>query len=161
MVLMGTGSTSSQQLSKEMFGKILKEKEFESLAKDLKKLFDKYFDNNSNAIISTNLMYPNSQFEVLPQFKQLIEKYFSSKVKELDFQKNTKHCLEIINSDISEATNGKIDKILGDVDPFTVMILVNALYFKGLWKSKFDKDNTKPDKFTTYSGPTNRCPNDV
>ena len=152
MVLMGTGSTSLKQLSKEMFGKIIKEKEFESLAKDLKKLFDKCFDDNSNAIISTNLMYPDSQFEVLPQFKRLIENYFSSKVKELDFQKNIKHSLVVINSDISEATNGKIHNILQDLSPLTVMVLVNALYFKGLWKSKFDKDNTKPDKFVTNLG---------
>lgn len=37
--------------------------------------------------------------------------------------------------------------ILVDINPLTVMILLNAVYFKGDWKNKFDKNRTSSKKF--------------
>ena len=44
-------------------------------------------------------------------------------------------------------THGKIDKILKELDPFTLIILINAVYFKGEWRSKFQSTLTKPLPF--------------
>ena len=58
-----------------------------------------------------------------------------------------------INKDVSEATKGLIkdiitpDAITGD----TVMVLTNAIYFKGDWQKQFDKSETKPMKFKLSS----------
>ena len=58
-----------------------------------------------------------------------------------------------INKDVSEATKGLIkdiitpDAISGD----TVMVLTNAIYFKGDWQKPFDKSETKPMKFKVSS----------
>jgi len=57
-----------------------------------------------------------------------------------------------INEFVSQKTNGMIDKLLeGEVDPLTVAILVNAVYFKGSWKEQFKKSNTKEGKFNTIN----------
>ncbi|CAG2178567.1 unnamed protein product [Oppiella nova] len=68
--------------------------------------------------------------------------------KSLDFK--LQKSVDVINEDIKSATNGKIDKILGEIESNTAMILANALYFKGLWKKQFKKERTQMDVFTTY-----------
>jgi serpin B len=44
-----------------------------------------------------------------------------------------------INAWVKEATNGMIPSIIDRIDPLTVAILVNAIYFKGEWTTKFDR----------------------
>ena len=51
--------------------------------------------------------------------------------------------VEQVNKWCSEKTHGKIDKILDELDPYTRMILLNAVYFKGEWVSKFKSVQTK------------------
>jgi serpin B len=47
-----------------------------------------------------------------------------------------------INGWISDKTNGKIDKMIDEIDPDMVMFLINAIYFKGDWVKKFDASQT-------------------
>ena len=51
--------------------------------------------------------------------------------------------VEQVNSWCSEKTHGKIDKILETLDPNTLMIILNAVYFKGEWTSKFNSRATQ------------------
>lgn len=61
--------------------------------------------------------------------------------------------LNDINNWCKENTNGCIPSIfnhpLSDDDR---MVLLNALYFKGIWKNKFKKSNTKDDVFHNLDG---------
>ena len=52
-----------------------------------------------------------------------------------------------VNSWVNEKTHGKITKMLDELDPNTVMILLNAVYFKGTWKYTFDKTKTIKNSF--------------
>ena len=58
-----------------------------------------------------------------------------------------------INKDVSEDTKGLIKDIINDdaITGDTVMVLTNAIYFKGDWQEKFDKSKTKPMKFKVSS----------
>ena len=51
--------------------------------------------------------------------------------------------VEQVNNWCSNKTHGKIDKILDSLDPNTLMIILNAVYFKGEWYSTFDSYFTK------------------
>jgi serpin B len=51
--------------------------------------------------------------------------------------------LEKINRWVRQKTMGKIDKILSQLDPGTVCVLLNAVYFKAPWDSPFDAMNTR------------------
>ena len=44
-------------------------------------------------------------------------------------------------------THENIPKILEELDPNTVMVLLNAIYFKGTWKTEFNKTDTKEKDF--------------
>lgn len=52
-----------------------------------------------------------------------------------------------INTWVSEKTKGKIDNIINTIDPLTVLILMNAIYFKGTWSEKFFEWLTKDQDF--------------
>jgi serine protease inhibitor len=57
-----------------------------------------------------------------------------------------------INSWASKETRGKIPKVLDRIDPSDVLLLLNAVYFKGEWTHKFDPVKTQPRDFTLGSG---------
>lgn len=58
----------------------------------------------------------------------------------------------LINQWASDNTAGKIPGILEDLDPNIVMVLLNALYFKGDWVNPFPSDATAPAPFTCPDG---------
>ena len=65
-----------------------------------------------------------------------------------------------INEFINDATNGLIKEAVqpSSFDALTKMAMVNAIYFKGTWKSTFDKEKTKPMQFTKSPGETFEYP---
>mmetsp|Transcript_19276 Transcript_19276/g.37486 ORF Transcript_19276/g.37486 Transcript_19276/m.37486 type:complete len:379 (-) Transcript_19276:304-1440(-) len=59
-----------------------------------------------------------------------------------------------INQWVKESTHGRIEQLLAGVpDPLVVALLVNAVFFKGSWASKFDPQLTAESKFHTQDGP--------
>ena len=77
---------------------------------------------------------------------------YCKKLIEVDFSASS--TLNHINGWCNEKTNGMIPTILDEVDPMMVSYLLNAIYFKADWASKFDQKNTKEETFTTESGIT-------
>ncbi len=54
---------------------------------------------------------------------------------------------DTINAWASEKTHGKIPEPVSAISPDAVMMLVNAVYFKGTWVSQFEPEETKPGEF--------------
>lgn len=69
-----------------------------------------------------------------------------------DFQNNPQAVLDQINNWVDDRTEGRIKKILEDLDPQEVMFLINALYFIGDWEEPFAADATKDRSFRLSSG---------
>ena len=58
-----------------------------------------------------------------------------------------------INDWVSQATAGRIPTIMGaDGDPERVLVLLNAVYFKGKWQDEFDRAATTPLPFHVRGG---------
>lgn len=57
-----------------------------------------------------------------------------------------------INGWISDKTNGKIDRMIDEIDPSMAMFLINAIYFKGDWTAKFDASKTSKEDFYLSDG---------
>jgi serpin B len=55
--------------------------------------------------------------------------------------------LDDINSWVSRNTEGKIAKLIDQLDDNAAAVLLNAVYFKARWASPFDKKLTKDDTF--------------
>jgi serpin B len=82
---------------------------------------------------------------VLPQFLQTNSSFFHAKIQALDFTDPAS--VTTINNWVSAQTNGKIPSILNNIKPLDVMYLINAIYFKSVWKEHFDPAQTKPGTF--------------
>lgn len=68
------------------------------------------------------------------------------------------HNVEPINAWVMQKTHDKIDKILDELDANSVCVLLNAIYFKGLWASQFDGEQTRPGTFYATGGETLSVP---
>jgi serpin B len=99
-----------------------------------------------------NAIFLNKDFTLKPQFEQDMLAYYDAKAEALDFSASS--TLDHINGWCKEKTNDMIPTILDEVDPSMVSYLLNAIYFKADWASKFDQKNTKEETFTTESGKT-------
>jgi serpin B len=151
ITLYGTRGNSGAQLSKVLFGHQIDVNDYQSMVQEFQSLTDKCLEPNANVLSSANFIYNHKEYPILPDFSQTIDKYFSAKSQVLNFIDGNAEAIKTINEDISRATNGKIPTVLQSIDKKTKMILANAVYFKGLWKSQFESDFTKLDKFTTNS----------
>lgn len=97
-----------------------------------------------------NAIFLNREYTLNEQFKKDMEQYYDAKAEALDF--SASKTLSHINGWCKDKTNGMIPEILDKVDPKMVSYLLNAIYFKADWTSKFDKKNTKTETFTTENG---------
>ncbi|CAA0816301.1 Serpin-ZX [Striga hermonthica] len=95
-----------------------------------------------------------------PSFKDTIENAYRSAVDHVDFRNQSDAVREAVNSWAEEKTNGVIKNLLsrGSVDSMTMLILANALYFKGFWASKFDPSLTQVHDFFLLNGRSVRVP---
>ncbi|WP_347840071.1 serpin family protein [uncultured Draconibacterium sp.] len=88
-----------------------------------------------------NAIYYKNGFAVERDFVSTNQNYYDAEVEGLDF--NSPRALETINNWVADKTHNKIDKILENISAEHVMFLLNAIYFKGIWQTEFDEDNTK------------------
>jgi serpin B len=60
--------------------------------------------------------------------------------------------LAAVNGWVKEKTNGKITSILDRLDAMTVLVLLDAIYFKARWQAMFDPDGTRDEAFHLADG---------
>ncbi|XP_078044374.1 serine protease inhibitor 3/4 isoform X4 [Augochlora pura] len=101
-----------------------------------------------NTLSLANKAFVNNKFSLKPTYQALTENYFKSKTELVDFAQSSQ-AANTINSWVSEKTNNRIKDIItsGDVNQDTALVLVNAVYFKGIWQNKFSPEATQPLPF--------------
>jgi serpin B len=104
-----------------------------------------------------NSMWYNQTFpEPRAEFLAACQEYFSALVTGLDF--SAPDAAATINAWVEENTKGRIDQIVDDpINPLYVMFLINAIYFKGDWTYRFDRDLTEDAPFTLPDGSQKTC----
>ena len=96
-----------------------------------------------------NRVYGQKGLALRPGYVSLLTRSYGSTLRRLNFQENPDAARKIINDWVKKRTKDRIPKLLRqpDIKKDTRMVLVNAIYFKGSWASKFDKKNTQPRDF--------------
>jgi serpin B len=74
--------------------------------------------------------------------------------KAVDFKSDASKIIQEVNSWISSVTQGLIPELLqeNDLNFSTRLVLLNAVYFKGLWKKVFDLQDTLALEFNNFDG---------
>ncbi|KAM7342274.1 serine protease inhibitor 42Dd-like isoform 1-T1 [Cochliomyia hominivorax] len=95
-----------------------------------------------------NRLYVNDHLKVLPQYNKIAQDNFQAKTETLDFTKG-KEVAQKINKWVEQETENKIKNLLQPdaVNNDTSAILVNAIYFKGIWFYPFSNESTTKRSF--------------
>ena len=98
---------------------------------------------------TANALWAQSGYEFLNDYFKLINQYYGGKVTNLDFINKTEESRMTINHWVEGQTNDKIKNLIpkGALDPYTRLVLTNAIYFKGKWAKEFDKNLTTEKDF--------------
>ncbi|XP_051004174.1 serpin B4-like isoform X2 [Acomys russatus] len=117
--------------------------QFQKLMTQLNKSNDAYDLKAANSIYGAN------SFPFIQEFLEDIKKFYQANVESLDFVHAAEESQKKINSWVESQTNGKIKDLFpsGSLDHNTILVLVNAVYFKGQWDEKFDENHTGEETF--------------
>ncbi len=107
-------------------------------------------DSKVTLNIANALFVNQNEATLKTQYQHDMQQYYNAMAENLDF--NSPSALGTINEWANDHTNGMIPNILDKIDPNVLTYLLNAIYFKADWASKFDQVNTKTETFTTESG---------
>ncbi|MGC8777912.1 MAG: serpin family protein [Candidatus Caldatribacteriaceae bacterium] len=89
-------------------------------------------------------------------FLSQVRQYYQATVESVDFA--DPGTLSRINQWVKQATHAKIDQILSRIPQNAILILLNAIYFKGKWLYTFDPQNTQSLPFYPLSGGSKNLP---
>jgi serpin B len=103
-----------------------------------------------------NSLWARQGLQFQPDFIRTNKESYKAEVTELDFYKPS--AAATINSWVSKSTHGKIEKIVDQIHPDTLLFLINAIYFKGTWSEQFNAALTREDNFTLANGAAKRLP---
>ncbi len=107
------------------------------------------------AVQSANAMWVRDQFPVKPQYVSDMRTFFGADVRSGDFGPAT---VANMNSWARDKTNGLIPEVVQELSDDMVVMLMNALYFKGQWREQFDPSQTTPQPFTRADGVALQAP---
>lgn len=97
-----------------------------------------------------NAIYYANGFSIKPGFLEVNQNSYDAEVNGLDFLSPS--ALETINGWVAEKTHDKIKTIINSLSPDDRMVLLNAVYFNGIWSKEFEEDGTKMANFYLANG---------
>ena len=118
-----------------------------------KSLSKQYAEAEKTEILVSNSVWTDTKQNVLPEFTEMIKKYYGGAFYKEDFGQSAKVAAKI-NAYVESRTKNMIKDLLTP-DFFskdTSMVLLNTLYFEAKWARPFPKDDTKPMVFTQFGG---------
>ena len=107
--------------------------------------------DNKVTLNIANALFLNKQYTLKKQFEEDLKDYYDAKAEVLDFSASQQSAA-VINKWCNDKTKGMIPEIIEATAPNAVSYLLNAIYFKADWTSKFDEKNTKEEDFASLNG---------
>ena len=117
---------------------------YQTLVEGLRKV------DTSTKLEIANALWVEDKFPVSTGFTKAMTENYDAYVKNLDF--SSSKAVPTINEWCSQKTHKMIPDFLKELSPGDIMILMNALYFNGKWKEKFEETNTYKGSFSAMDG---------
>jgi serpin B len=105
-------------------------------------------------------LWAQQNTNLLPAYLNLVQTDYGAGFHQVDFSTSAESVRATINAWIAQQTNDKIQNLLGPgaVTPATLLVLTNAIYFKGAWLDPFNAGNTEVDDFHLTAQQTVKTP---
>lgn len=148
MVLNGANGETEKAIAKTLG---FSNKNMASVNTDNKSHLDslKNVDNNTQLTIA-NALFINKQIKLKADFLETNKQFYGAEISSCNF--SDQKTVTKINDWVSKQTKGKIPTIIDQLNGGDLMCLLNAIYFKGLWKSPFLKGDTNEENFNLVNG---------
>lgn len=112
-------------------------------------------NNKSTALNLANSAWVQQGEELNQEYSKTIQGKYQALIEQVNFKDAA--TAGKVNQWIESNTGGMIKDMIQQLDPSTVLVLVNAIYFKGLWEKEFTNElvqepfNISPQKQVTVS----------
>lgn len=117
-------------------------------------------NSGSNVFLDANRVWLQRDFEILPEYRKLLESTYRAPAASVDFVRQTEAARREINSWTESKTRGRIRDLFapGILKPDTRLVLTSAVYFYGKWEHAFKPTDTRPAPFNLSGGGTVQVP---
>ncbi len=113
-------------------------------------IMDKAAQSDPSTVVNmANYVAVNKGYTPREEFASTVMDCYKAEVESLDFA--SKDAVKHINAWCNRQTEGMIPQMVQEMEANAVAYLMNAIYFNGTWTEKFDKKNTKEERFQGYT----------
>ena len=101
-----------------------------------------------------NAIWGQKDYHFLATFLDVLAENYGAGLRVLDFTSEPEKSRIVINDWVSEETEGRIKDLLpqGSIDPLTMLVLTNAIYFNAAWQYPFEENATTDGLFHLLQG---------
>jgi serpin B len=105
-----------------------------------------------------NVFFSQKGYKPKSDFVKIADEYYRTELNSLDF--GSEKSVDEINQKISQHSKGMIPQVLdkSNLNPTMGFVLMNTIYFKGIWTDKFHKANTQDETFKGEDGKETTMP---
>lgn len=105
-------------------------------------------------LLTANALFPDTRFEILPAYLKMVREMFRAELMPMDYQQDADGAAASINRWVSAKTKDRIQEIIPGqtLNKDTLLVLVNAVYFKAAWAVPFKESATSDMLFHPSQG---------
>jgi len=100
-------------------------------------------------LYTANALWIQDDYPILKNYVDTVVNYYDGETNALDFSGAPEESRIVINEWVEERTNDRIKDLFppNSIDNEVVLVLTNAIYFKGDWLIEFDEKSTRREEF--------------
>ena len=113
-------------------------------------------DDPHTILETANSLWSSKEYKLYDEYVNTVRTVYSADVGALDFANDAENSAARINEWVKDNTHDKINKIIDkkDITLDLIAVLINAVYFKGMWINQFDPNSTLKETFWLDDGST-------
>jgi len=159
MTYAGARGETAQQMADTLYYLLSQEQlhsAFNSLDLELDKRGEgaKGKDSEGFRLNIVNAIWGQENYEFLAQFLDVLAENYGAGLRPLDFMNALEESRLTINNWVSDQTESRIEDLIpqGVLNPATVLVLTNAIYFNAAWQYPFEENMTNNGPFYLLDG---------
>jgi len=129
---------------------------FERLGRPLGFQLETETERRGLEMLTANSLWCDDGFVPKQSYVETLKEHYWAEVQTLDFRDPVS--AGRVNSWAQEKTRGRIPALVDSLRPFSPLVTMNAVYFKGLWEEPFEYHETQEEEFTLQDGAKQLAP---